>query len=216
MGNGEVITCTCFFNFWFYYVNSEKNKNKKKSFSQIIKSVSDETIIEFFSCFPKDYFPSITIKVLNKWNDKFTANFNTYNDQLDEPCVVFSFCQSCHDNIIMIVADMNKLSFEEAKKRSCLDPHELYYLSSNHRKKRCNYCLLNGCFARTVKFVFTTLDDQCLLENKKKMMSELFVFTVSFFVLKKIYRRKKRTVNFNESIKTLSKAVETVQEKNEF
>ena len=89
MGNGEAITCNCF----FYYINSEKNKKKKKSFSQIKKSVSDETIIEFFSCFPKDYFPSITIKVLNEWNDEFTANFNTYNDQLDEPCVVFSFCQ---------------------------------------------------------------------------------------------------------------------------
>ena len=42
------------------------------------------------------------------------------------------------------------------------------------------------------------------------MMSELFVFAVSVFVLKKFYRKKKRTVNFNESIKTFSKVVEIV------
>ena len=47
-------------------------------------------------------------------------------------------------------------------------------------------------------------------------MSELFVFAVSVFVLKKIYRKKRRTVNFNKSVKTLSKAVEIVQKKNEF
>ena len=48
------------------------------------------------------------------------------------------------------------------------------------------------------------------------MMSELFAFAVSVFVLKKFYRRKKRTVSFNESIKTLSKAVEIVQKKRNF
>ena len=84
----------------------------------------------------------------------------------------------------MIVADMNKLSFEEAKKRSCLDPHELYYFSSNRRKKRYDYCLLNGCFARIVKFVFTTLDDQCLLENKKNDVRIVCLCSFSFCIKK--------------------------------
>ena len=191
MGNGEVIICNCFFDFWFYFINHEKNRTKR-NFSQIIKSVSVESIIDFVG-----YNPKVTIKVLDEWND--------------ESCVVFSFCKSCYDSVITFVADMNKLSFEEAKKRSCSDPHEFYYFGCNIKTIWCNYCLLNCCFPRILRFTFTVLNDQCLLE--KKMISELVLFPVSVFVLKKYYRKKTRVVNFNDSIIVLSKVVDIVRQK---
>ena len=174
-------------------------------FSQVIKSVSAESLIDFFG-----YYPKITIKVLDEWTGKFNVDFSS-NKQSDEPGVVFSFCKLFYDKVITLVADMNKLSFEEAKKKSCLDPHKLYYFSSSFKKRWCNYCLLNGCFAQIVRFVFTSVDDQCLLE--KQMIPELMLFAVSVFVLKKYYRKKTRVVNFNNSVATLSKAFEIVRQK---
>lgn len=84
------------------------------------------------------------------------------DEKSDESCVVFSFCKACYDNAIMLVASINKMSFEEAKEKSCRDPHELYCFRNFNFKKRYDYCLVNACFAKIVRFIFTSLDDQCV------------------------------------------------------
>ena len=148
--NGEVITCSYFFDFWFYYINYT-NKTTTKHFSQIIRpGATVDSITEFFG-----YYPRITVKIISVWGD---------SEELEEPCAIFSFCQSCYDEI-MSVADLNKITFEKTKEVTCSDPHELYY--SSRKKMWCDYCSLKGCFAKTVRVVFTTIDDRCLLDKKK-------------------------------------------------
>ena len=158
--SGEVITCNCLFDFWFYFINCPENRGK--SFSARIKYVSLDSIFDFFGYPP----PAFTIKVIDPWSDDID-----YNDglQSDEPCAVFSYCQSCYNNVIMQVASMNKMSFEEAKEETCKNPHELYVYNS--KNKKCSYCLLNGCFAKIASYVFTTLDDHCVLSNLGKKIS---------------------------------------------
>ena len=129
-------------------------------------SVNARSMTEFFCKYPDD----VTIKMLNEWEGEFTADLSngfSKNHEPSNPCVVFSFCNSCFDDIIMLVADLNKLTYNEAKERSCSDQHELLYFHNFNKKKRCDYCLLKGCFARIVRFVFLSLDDKCVLARNR-------------------------------------------------
>ena len=152
---GEVLTCNCLFDFWFYVVNCPENRGK--SFSGRIKCVSLDLVFDFFGNPP----PAFTVRVIDPWSDDFDYNNIV---QSDEPCAVFSYCESCYNNVIMQVASMNKMSFEEAKKETCKNPHEPY-VYCNPKSKKCTYCGLNGCFAKISRYVFTTLTDQCILSS---------------------------------------------------
>ena len=98
-------------------------------------SVNARSMTEFFCKYPDD----VTIKMLNEWEGEFTADLSngfSKNQEPSNPCVVFSFCNSCFDDIIMLVADLNKLTYNEAKERSSSDQHELLYFHNFNKKKK--------------------------------------------------------------------------------
>ena len=149
--SGEIITCNCFFDFWIYYVNHQKRATFK-TFNDILQKVSSDDIEEYLGYHQTAmFFKKISIFY-----------------EGDSPCVVITICKSCHDNSLMRVADMNNISLSEARKLTSSKPHEMYWPTSK-RKKRCDYCHLNGCFTKIMDFLFITLEaEDFILETSKK------------------------------------------------
>ena len=149
--SGEIITCNCFFDFWVYHVNYQK-RAIFRSFNGILLKVSSDDIEEYLGYHS-------TAMILKKISIFYEG---------DSPCAVTTICKSCYENSLMRVADGNNISLDEAKKLTSSKPHEMYWPTSK-RKKRCDYCHLNGCFSKIMDFLFTTFEaEDFILETSRK------------------------------------------------
>ena len=163
--DGEVISCSCFFDFWFWFIN--RKKNKYRTFNSIITSVDSEIIVEYFGkissffVLKKSHLDDGTQPFyLHKPADEVHEDFITW------PCFAYSFCYACYKKVMMIVADNNQMSYEEVNRQSCKTVDYTYY-EFFILKQQCSYCKLFNCFVRTAKLKFLTIDCACILAHNR-------------------------------------------------
>ena len=113
---------------------------------------------------------------------------------------------------MMIVADYNQISYEEAFEKSCKTIDYAYYESFT-LQRRCSYCQLLNCFVRIVKFLFLTIDSECILAHNrlfKKMNSllyDLLVVSIAVICLKTYCRQQRKKV-LDKSVNNLINSIQ--------